>query len=314
MCRGQSVFDLVTVGHFVVDLIVSPKIANPTVTLGGSPTFVSLAATNLGAKVGVVSKVGGDFLKHLAWLRKNNVDLSHVQIVENASTTSFVIRYLGGRRKLVLKSRAPEILLEDILPSLSTKAVHVAPVANELSAEVVHALRERTAILSVDPQGFVREFDAAGNVKPKPLDDTTFLQHCDIFKSSIQEIKMVARDAKLRASMEKVRELGVKIVLATMGGKGVVAHFGGEFYHIPACKPKVLRDPTGAGDTFIGAFLAEYIRGKEPLWCCCVGSAAASFVVEEVGSQRFGEKDEVYERATEIYEKGIKPLPREAVD
>lgn len=88
---------------------------------------------------------------------------------------------------------------------------------------------------------------------------------------------------------------------------------GDAFYHVPACKPRIVRDPTGAGDAFAGAFLAEYLRGTEPVWCCCVGSAAASFVVEEVGPHRFGEKKEVYDRARKIYERGIKPLPQDAV-
>jgi len=54
-------FDLVTVGHFAIDLILSPKIANPRLTLGGSPTYVSLAARKLGARGSVISKVGKDF-------------------------------------------------------------------------------------------------------------------------------------------------------------------------------------------------------------------------------------------------------------
>jgi sugar/nucleoside kinase (ribokinase family) len=65
-------------------------------------------------------------------------------------------------------------------------------------------------------------------------------------------------------------------------------------------------DPTGAGDVFIGAFLAEYIRTKDPVWCACVGSASASFVVEGIGPERFGERQETYERAKEIYEKQLK--------
>ena len=96
--------------------------------------------------------------------------------------------------------------------------------------------------------------------------------------------------------------------MVTRGMKGTILLVDDEFYHIPACKPRVFRDPTGAGDTFIGAFLAEYLQGKEPLWCACVGSAASSFVVEGIGPAVFGEKEETYTRAKEIYEKGLKQL------
>ena len=66
------------------------------------------------------------------------------------------------------------------------------------------------------------------------------------------------------------------------------------------------RDPTGAGDAFIGAFLAEYVSGKDPEWCSCVGSAASSFVVEGIGPAVFGEKEETYLRARQIYGKELK--------
>ncbi|MFP3985342.1 MAG: PfkB family carbohydrate kinase [Candidatus Bathyarchaeia archaeon] len=303
-------FDIATISHFVIDLITSPKISCPTPTLGGPPTFVSLTASKLGAKVGVVSKVGKDFHRHFVWLRKNNVDLSHVQVFNDSLTTSFILRYDGNKRALRLKANAPPLTLKDVCALTNAKAIHVAPVANELSAEMVQQLRAKTDLLSIDPQGFLRDFDKTGNVKPKILRDTSFLQNCDVLKSSIDEVKLVTGNPQLRASMRKIRELGVKTALVTMGRKGTLAYIDKDVYHIPSCKPKMLKDPTGAGDAFIGGFLAEYIGGKEPVWCCCVGSAAASFVVEEVGAQRFGEKNEVYQRATEIYEKGINPLSR----
>jgi hypothetical protein len=69
-------FDLVAVGHFAIDLITSPKITKPKQTLGGSPTYVSLAARKLDAKVSVISKVGKDFSdRYITWLKAKGVDL-----------------------------------------------------------------------------------------------------------------------------------------------------------------------------------------------------------------------------------------------
>ncbi|MEM1565388.1 MAG: PfkB family carbohydrate kinase, partial [Candidatus Bathyarchaeia archaeon] len=62
----------------------------------------------------------------------------------------------------------------------------------------------------------------------------------------------------------------------------------------------------GAGDAFMGGFLAEYVRGKEALWCACVGSAAASTVIEGVGPTLVGCGSEILRRAELLYEKGIK--------
>ncbi len=308
-----TAFDIVTVGHFVMDLINSPRITQPRTSLGGPPAFVSLAASKLGVRVGVISKVGKDFQKSLAWLRENNVDVSQVHVVEDALTTSFVLTYSDRGRRLRLRSKAPQIELSDIPASLHAKAIHVAPVAGELSTEIVPTLKEKTRVLSIDPQGLLREFGEAGRVRLKTLADAGFLRHCDIFKSSLQEARALTGHSKLVASIGKIREYGVNTILVTMGKNGTLAYLGDEVYHVPPCKPRVFKDPTGAGDAFMGGFLAEFTRGREPLWSCCVGSAAASFVVEEVGSKRFGERSEVYERATEIYEKGIKPIPQEAL-
>jgi sugar/nucleoside kinase (ribokinase family) len=302
-------FDLVTVGHFAIDQIFSPKIATSKSTLGGSPTYVSLAAKKLGAKVSVISKVGGDFpSRYIEWLKANGVDLSGLKYVKEASTTRFFLKYEKQRRRLQLKNRAPPIYPKDVSSSLQAKAIHVAPIANELSQGVIDKLRELTTILSLDPQGFVRKFDEQGNVRLGKWEDLKILQQIDIYKSSLNEIKAVTGLTDFRRAVQKIHGYGAKIIVVTKGMRGATLFFNEEFYEIPACKPKIVQDVTGAGDAFIGAFLAEYIQGKDPVWCVCVGSASASFVVEGFGPTVFGEKEETYKRAIRIYEKGLKRL------
>jgi len=297
-------FDLITVGHFCLDLITSPKITKPKQTLGGSPTYVSLAARKLDAKVSVISKVGEDFSdRYIAWLKANGVDLSGLKRVKGVSTTRFILEYSNWKRQLQLKSQAPPILPEDVPNSLQAKAIHMAPIANELSRNVVDKLRTLTGVLSLDPQGFVRGFDVRGNVHLKRWEDKKILEQIDLYKSSSTEIRMVTGLADLGLAMRKIQDYGAKIVIVTRGMKGSKLLFDGRLYDIPACKPKIVLDPTGAGDAFIGVFLVEYVRGKDPVWCACVGSASASFVVEGVGPEVFGEKEEIYVRASEIYGK-----------
>ncbi|UCE15993.1 MAG: hypothetical protein JSV12_09135 [Candidatus Bathyarchaeota archaeon] len=302
-------FDLVTVGHITIDSIFSPKKSTPRTTLGGPPTYVSLAARKLGAKVSVVSKVGGDFPdEYVVWLKANVVDLSGLRRVRDASTTRFLLKYGKRGRQLQLKSQAPPIFPEDVPSFLRAKAVHVAPIANELSQSVIGKLRELTDILSLDPQGFVRRFDEQGNAKLDRWKETGILRQIDVYKSSSSEINAATGLTDLQLAVQKIHSYGPKIVMITKGTKGSTLFFDEELYEIPACKPRVVKDVTGAGDAFIGAFLAEHIQGKDPAWCACIGSAASSFVVEGVGPAVFGEKKETYKRATEIYEKGLKRL------
>jgi len=297
-------FDLVTVGNFAIDLVISHRIVSPSCTLGGPPTYVSLSARQLGAKVTVISKVGKDFSKeHISWLKANDIDLSWLKVVKDAFTTSFTLRYTDGKRKLQLRNQAPPILLEDIAASFNSKAIHISPVTNEISQEVVHKLRTLASVLSLDPQGFVRKFDKEGNMHLRKWKDSAILEQVDIYKSTIEEIKMITGISDIRMSMKKIYDLGSKIVLVTKGKKGSTLLFDKKFYSIPSFKPKILKDYTGAGDVLIGAFLAEYVKGENPVWCACVGSAAASVKIESIGPALLGGKEEIYKRAAKIFKK-----------
>jgi len=297
-------FDLVTVGHLSIDTIISPKTTRPITALGGPPAYASVAAARLGAKVSIISNVGEDFPnKYAEWLQSNRVDLTGLKRVSNASTTRFVLEYKNWERKLRLSARAPPILPSDISESLRTEIVHVAPIANEIPSEVVAKLRMSAKVLSLDPQGFVRSFDKEGNVGLKSWREPEVLAQVDVFKSSTEEIQAITDVQDLKSAMKQIGAYGMPIVMVTKGIKGSALFFEEQYYEIPQCKSRTVVDPTGAGDAFIGAFLAEYLRVKDVLWCVCVGSAAASFVVEGFGPERSGERHEVYERANGIYEK-----------
>ena len=298
-------FDIVTVGHFSIDFIElrEGKVTKPT--LGGPPTYVSLAARSLRAKASVLSKVGDDFpLGYVTWLRNQGVDLSGLERVEGALTTSFVLHYYGeGDRQLFLKNRAPSIEARDIPDSFKAKAVHLAPIANEIPYSTAARLRAKTSSVSLDPQGLLRRFRQDGKTYPGSIENPEILRITDVFKGSLKEIRAITGESGLAQAMGSVHKQGVKTVIVTRGAEGSLVSVNGELYRVPAAKPRIVVDTTGSGDVFVGAFLAEYIRGEEPVWCASVGSACASFVIEKLGPRGFGSQREVYERAAEVYGK-----------
>ena len=299
----MKVFEIVTVGHFAIDYIVLPRLGIVSQSLGGSPTFVSIAARKLDAQVGVISKVGGDFPNnYIKLLRSDKVDLFGVRKVKSVSTTSFVIKYVNEYRRLLLKSRAPPILQEDVPPMFKAKIIHVAPIVGEISFEVIEELRKKADMLSLDPQGLLRKLDSNGRVSLKKLVDRRVLEQIDIYKSSLQEIRKIARSRSLEASMKEIHDLGTRIVIVTLGRKGSAILFDEMFRRIPAIQPKELIDPTGAGDVFAGAFLAEYLNNKDPMWCACVGSAMSSFKVATAGPLFHAEKEAVYSLAERLHD------------
>jgi sugar/nucleoside kinase (ribokinase family) len=302
--------DVAVVGHFAIDSIRLPSRSAPFVVLGGSVTYVSFVTKRLDATVSIISKVGGDFPEaYMWWLREEGIDLSGVTKLANEQTTHFELRYSKDllNRTLKLKSKASPINVSDLPCSLRAKAVHIAPIAGEISYEVVEQLKGCAEVLSLDPQGLLRRFSKTGKVRSRSPVDKRLFSLINIYKSSLDEISVLTGHSKVDSAINAVHDLGVKTVIVTLGSKGAVLSVEKTIYKIPACNSRVFVDPTGAGDAFIGGFLTEYIRQKDSFWCACVGSAAASLVVEGIGPTFFGEKEEIYERARSVYEKEIKP-------
>lgn len=302
----SPVFDVIVVGHFSIDSILLPKRQHSITVLGGSVTYVSLVSRRLEKTVSIISRVGGDFPEaYLWWLREEGIDLSGVVKTELEQTTRFELQYGSdlSERTLRLKSKAPAVSLTDISVSVSAKAIHLAPIAGEISYELTELLRNRAEILSLDIQGLLRKIDSDGNILLGPPADMRLLELVNVCKCSENEIKILTGRSDLASSIKAVHDCGVETVIVTKGAEGAVLSLEGTAYDVPACIPEKVIDPTGAGDVFIGGFLAELVQGHDPYWCACVGSGAASIVVESFGPTFFGEKEEIYRRAALVYNK-----------
>jgi sugar/nucleoside kinase (ribokinase family) len=305
----SNISDVAVVGHFSVDSIILPSRPHAFMMLGGSVAYVSLVTKRLEAKASVISKVGGDFPEaYLWWLREEGVDLTGVVKRESEQTTRFELEYNSDltERQLRLKGKTSPITLED-LPNLAhAKTLHIAPIADEINYELAEHLKKQADTLSFDPQGMLRAFDESGNVHCCAPIDRRILGLVNVYKSSLDEVTALTGETDIKPALKAIHSFGVENVIITLGTRGAVLSVAGSTYNIPVCPGNPVVDPTGAGDVFIGAFLTEYTRAKDSLWCACVGSAAASLVVEGLGPTCIGRKEEIYARAEAIYEKGIK--------
>lgn len=298
--------DVYVAGHFSIDSIILPTRSQPFTILGGAVAYTSFTITHLGANAAIISRVGEDFPEaYLWWLAQEGIDVSSVVRCNQEKNTRFELTYNRdfSERALILKSKGNPINLQDLPNGMNPKAVHIAPIVNEVSYEVIERLKACTKVLSLDPQGLLRSFDGNGAVIKNAEVDKRIFNLVNIYKSSQDEIFTLTGQTELKPAIRAIHDFGVETVIVTMGAKGSILSVEGAQYKIPAFQSKVLVDPTGAGDVFIGGFLTEYLRDKESLWCATVGSASASLVVEGIGSTYFGEKEEIYQRATEMYEK-----------
>jgi sugar/nucleoside kinase (ribokinase family) len=303
------VFDVVPVGHFSIDTIHLPSRNAPVVILGGSVAYAAISASRLNARVSVVSKVGDDFPEaYKWWLEQEGINLTSLRKIEGSKTTSFELIYDHNLadRTMFLRKLAPPLTASDLPTSLRSEVIHICPIASEITYDVVETLKHQANVLSLDPQGFVRGYGENGEVQRATLADKSVLELVDIYKSSLDEIRPITDLNNLDSAIKKLHDYGISIVIVTLGSKGAVVSDQGTRYNIPAVEPAKLVDPTGAGDAFIGGFLAEYANDENIMRCACVGAAAASFTVEGVGPMSFGDKTQVYQRARELYEKEVK--------
>ncbi len=250
--------DVTVVGHFSADSIKLPGRSEPYRILGGAVAYVSLVARRLGALASVISRVGGAFPDaYLKRLSEEGINISNVIKNDAESSTSFELTYSAdlSDRTLRLRQKGSPINLNDLPASWRSNVVHVAPIADEISYDVVKRLRDCCSFLSIDPQGMTRRFDKDGNVTCSAQMDKRILPLVDVYKSSLDEIKVLTGQSALNRALKEVHDFGPKVVIATAGAEGSVLSTQGVVYKVPACKSLRVVDPTGAGDVFVGGFL-----------------------------------------------------------
>ncbi|MCX5914211.1 MAG: PfkB family carbohydrate kinase, partial [Deltaproteobacteria bacterium] len=76
-------------------------------------------------------------------------------------------------------------------------------------------------------------------------------------------------------------------VIVTLGELGSRLFTPGCEICIPAAKPKTVKDPTGAGDSYRGGLISGLVQGMAIEQCARMGSVCASFAVECVGTQEY---------------------------
>jgi len=289
--------EITIIGHLTIDEIT--RRGESRVIMGGTACYAALAAGRLGAKVRLISRVGGDFpARYLDILEGAGVDVSRVAVDPASRSTRFHLDYSTGRRILRLESRAPDIVIE----SLSGDAVYLGPVAWEISLkDVADLMRSRRSVL-LDPQGLMRSWRPDGSVDLKRID--LDIKGLWILRISREEAEVWTSRGEPLEMIGVLEEAGAENVILTLGGEGAVAKWGSRRFLIP-CFETVEVDPTGAGDVFGGAFLAEYLETRDVEWALAMGSAMASISVEDFGFHpllREGVVEEARRRAEVVAE------------
>ena len=286
-------------GNLTLDEI--DRNGKPMVRPGGSALFSSLAAVSLGARVSVFSNIGRDYPRRILSLINNRgIDVRGVKRFEGL-TTRFRISYRGDSRKLGLIHPGQRLKPADHLDSL--EAIHLGPVFMEVGLDVLNYARRHSQFLSLDVQGLLRTLDRDGFVRLTKRSIGPFLSKCDLVKATEEEARVMAPAATTVATARRLLDRGAHYVIITRGLSGsLLVRREGDAIHIPSVPESKLVDRTGAGDIFIGSWLATFLALKDPFWAGAVGAAFASLSVRGFGASKFRfARRELFRRASWVY-------------
>jgi hypothetical protein len=115
-----------------------------------------------------------------------------------------------------------------------------------------------------------------------------------------EEVKFAAQKETIEEAAKFFLELGTPYVIVTMGSRGSIVFTKEQRYDIPAYPPKELIDPTGAGDTYLAAFIYAEELFKDLQKRGEFAAMAATIAIEKNGAFQ-GTKEEILERLEKVH-------------
>lgn len=256
---------------------------------GGAPANVAVAVSRLGGKAAFVGKTGSDsfgsFLKET--LAASGVETNGMRVDNSQHTTlAFVTLSSGGERTFSFcrnpgadTQLAESDLDGDLLDA--TKFLHVGSLslthepARSATLAAIARVKKSGGCISYDPNWRAplwhdREQGLAAMKSVFP--------YADIVKVSDEELGLLfgcdaGTNEGLAAGAAKIMEFGARLVLVTLGARGVYYRTLSGDGIVAAQKVSVV-DTTGAGDSFVGGLLYRLSREARGLDAALSDAAA----------------------------------------
>ena len=290
---------LLAVGTVAFDAIETP-FGKTDKILGGSGTFVGLAAAHFGVQTGIVSVVGGDFPQsYLSMMNDKGINTDGVEVIQDGKTFFWSGKYhndMNSRDTLVTELN----VLADFTP--------VVPETFRDAAIVVlgnlHPLTQSSVLDQLSAQPKLVILDTMNFWMDAALEDLHMvLKRVDVITINDEEARQLSGEYSLVNAAKKIHLMGPKFVVIKKGEHGALLFNDGKMFYAPALPLAEVFDPTGAGDTFAGGF-SGYLAKTEDISfesmknAVIYGSNLASFCVEKFGTERMEalQSDEVHER------------------
>ena len=268
---------VISIGEALIDFIPQEKgvalkdVSNFLRVAGGAPLNVAAAVAKLGGKSQMLTKLGMDgFGDHiLEEVTPLGVDVSKILRTNEANTAlAFVSLKADGERDFSFyRNPSADMLLNEteieeeifidggILHFCSVSLID-APIKNAHKKAIEFA-KKNNCLISFDPNVRLPLWKTAEECKKAILE---FLPLANIVKISDEELEFITGISDEKEALDFLFQGDVEIIIYTKGTDGAEFITKERKVFSPSFKVEA-QDTTGAGDSFIGAFLYKVAEG-----------------------------------------------------
>jgi 2-dehydro-3-deoxygluconokinase len=267
---------MICVGQTSIDSIRNDQ-GFVTNLLGGAAIYPAVVAASIGARVGLVSRIGDDFdASYLDFLQQVGVDTQGVTQSQGPSTRIH-LEYQGEDLKSINVSEgvATAMTARDF-PSkyYNTQLVHFTTLPYPVQLELQSLLKNR-CIISYDPHAELNTMNLQA-IK-------TLLRDVDILICNLHELQKITKENNVTNAIQKINSFGPSLFCLMNGSKGASIVFEGKTIAIPSFPPRQIVDFVGAGDAFAAGFLVSHTRGYSLYDSGIVGALCGSHIIGGYG-------------------------------
>lgn len=304
--RMDKEYDIVALGELLIDLTSAGISENGSLLFeqnpGGAPVNMLTAAGKAGLKTAFIGKVGNDmhgkFLLDI--VKKQGIDSRGILMDDTVFTTLAFVNLTSDGERTFSFARKPGadtmIGYKEVDTQLlqNTKIFHVGSLsltdepARTTTFQTVKYAKNSGAIISYDPNYRAQLWK---NEKTAVERMRSMLPFVDMIKLSDEETSLLTPYKDPDEAADYLLAHGIKIVAVTLGSDGVLICNRKDRQKVSGFKSRVV-DTTGAGDSFWGGFLSQFVRtGKCPEESSIeelktfarYGNAVASLCIEKKG-------------------------------
>jgi len=271
--------DYLVIGHLTRDITPLGPL------LGGTAAYAALTAQAMGLKVGIVTSWGTEMpLGQLYDIPIANFPAEHSTTFKNINTPK-------GQKQIIYHTAYP--LGYELVPKpwRDVSILHLGPVASEVDASLIRHFPN--ALIGLSPQGWLRTWDAKGQVKPVDWPKASqVLQQVNATVISIEDIE---------GSEQRVEDMAstCQILVVTEAKIGSRLYWNGSMHRFSA--PKITEvDSLGAGDIFAAAFFIRLYATHDPWEAARFATQVAAYSVSRYGLESIPTIEEIQRCLIEV--------------